>query len=188
AAEAAPKTRGVPAGARGPFAARHSQKHALFHFFHIRDESGEKELPTGRVLTLRSGRADRDAARRLGLPSRSRIWEILRVRALRSVPVIFERIAVPVSLFPDLVLPLDRDLPDELYVLYQEKFAVTVARAEEKLRAVAADPLDAEALGVAVSSPLLEIDRLALSLDGTPVEWRRSRCNTAHHHYFSEID
>jgi GntR family transcriptional regulator len=85
-------------------------------------------------------------------------------------------------------LPTDRELPDELYILYQEKFAVTVARAQENLRAVAADALDAEALGVAEGSPLLEIDRIALSLDGTPVEWRLSRCNSAHHHYYSEIE
>src|SRR5450432_187735 len=31
---------------RGTFIARHSQRGALFHFFHIRDESGIKELPT----------------------------------------------------------------------------------------------------------------------------------------------
>ena len=46
----------------------------------------------------------------------------------------------------------------------------------------------ARALGVAKGTPLLEIDRVALSLDGTPVEWRLSRCNTARHHYLSEIE
>src|ERR1700746_328931 len=44
---------------RGTFIAEHSQQHALFHFFHIRDESGVKEMPTGRVLALRRIRADR---------------------------------------------------------------------------------------------------------------------------------
>jgi GntR family transcriptional regulator len=173
---------------RGTFVAQHSQPHALFHFFHIRDESGEKELPTGRVLALRSGRAGREQAGRLALPPRARVWEIERVRALRGRPVILERIALPAALFPGLSLPIGRELPDELYVLYQEQFGVTVARAEEKLRAVAADALDAEALGVAEGSALLEIDRLALSLDGTAVEWRLSRCNTADHHYLSEIE
>ena len=51
-----------------------------------------------------------------------------------------------------------------------------------------ADALDARSLGVARRSPLLEIDRLALALDGNPVEWRLSRCNSAHHHYYSEIE
>ena len=173
---------------RGTFIAEHSQQHALFHFFHIRDEAGLKELPTGRVLALKHGRADRDQTRRLALPPRAQVITILRLRALRGKPVILERIALPAGLFRGLDLPIDREVPDELYVLYQQRFGVTVARAEEKLRAVAADALDERWLGVARRSPLLEIDRLALALDGNPVEWRLSRCNSTRHHYYSEIE
>jgi len=173
---------------RGTFVAQHSEPHAQFHFFHIRDEAGVKELPTGRVLSLASGKASRAQAVRLKLTGRARVWEIRRVRALRGAPVILERITLPAALFPGLDLPIDREQPDELYILYQEKFGVTVARAEERLRAVLADGADARALGIAKNSPLLEIDRVALSLDGTPVEWRLSRCNTARHHYLSEIE
>jgi GntR family transcriptional regulator len=173
---------------RGTFIAEHSQQHALFHFFHIRDETGLKEMPTGRVLALKHERADRDQARRLALPPRAPVMTILRLRALRGKPVILERIVLPAGLFRGLDLPIDREVPDELYVLYQQRFGVTIARAEEKLRAVAADALDARSLGVARRAPLLEIDRLALALDGNPVEWRLSRCNSAHHHYYSEIE
>jgi len=173
---------------RGTFVAQHSQPQALFHFFHIRDEGGTKELPTGLVLELRGDRADRAQTTCLKLPARARVWEMRRVRVLRGKPVILERITLPAALFAGLTLPIGSEFPDELYILYQEKFGVTVARAEEKLRAVAADSLDAKALGVAKGTPLLEIDRVALSLDGTPVEWRLSRCNTARHHYLSEIE
>lgn len=173
---------------RGTFIAEHSQQHALFHFFHIRDETGLKEMPTGRVLALKHERADRDQARRLALPARAPVMTILRLRALRGKPVILERIVLPTGLFRGLDLSIDREVPDELYVLYQQRFGVTIARAEEKLRAVAADALDARSLGIARRSPLLEIDRLALALDGNPVEWRLSRCNSAHHHYYSEIE
>jgi GntR family transcriptional regulator len=173
---------------RGTFITQHSQQHALFHFFHIRDESGVKELPTGRVLAVKHMRADRVQARRLALPARAPVVAILRLRALRGRPVILERIALPSALFPGLDLPIGRELPDELYILYQQRFDVTIARAQEKLRAVAADPLDARSLDIAKGTPLLEIDRLALALDGNPVEWRLSRCNSAHHHYYSEIE
>ena len=83
---------------------------------------------------------------------------------------------------------VDARTGDELYILYQQRFGITIARAQERLRAVAADKLDARSLAVAEGSPLLEIDRVALSLDGNPVEWRLSRCNSAHHHYYSEIE
>ncbi|MBV9521239.1 MAG: GntR family transcriptional regulator, partial [Alphaproteobacteria bacterium] len=115
---------------RGTFIAQHSQQHALFHFFHIRDERGIKELPTGRVLKLSRRKADREQRQRLGLPPQALVWAIERLRALRGEPVIFERIALPATLFRDVELPLDRELPDELYVLYQQRFGVTVARAQ----------------------------------------------------------
>ncbi|MBV9522640.1 MAG: UTRA domain-containing protein, partial [Alphaproteobacteria bacterium] len=144
--------------------------------------------PTGRVLKLSRRKADREQRHRLGLPPQASVWAIERLRALRGEPVIFERIALPATLFREVDLPLGCELPDELYVLYQQRFGVTVARAQERLRAVAADRRDAQTLGVAEGTPLLEIDRVALALDGSAVEWRLSRCNSAHHHYFSEIE
>jgi GntR family transcriptional regulator len=173
---------------RGTFIARHSRQRSIFHFFHIFTDAGEKVPPVGKVLALCAARASREQAQRLALPARARVWEILRLRAICGAPVILERIAVPVSLFPDLELPLGEEQEDELYVLYQRRFGVTIARAEERLKAVAADEEDALHLGVAAGAPLLEIDRVARDLEGRAVEWRCSRCDTASHSYVSEIE
>ena len=78
-------------------------------------------------------------------------------------------------------------LPNTLYTLYEERFGVTVYRAAEQLTAVAATEREAELLAVAPGTPLLEIDRLATSLDGVPVEWRLSRCRTDAHRYRVEL-
>jgi succinyl-diaminopimelate desuccinylase len=43
------------------------------------------------------------------------------------------------------------------------------------------------ALGVPAGTAALLIDRLALGLDGLPVEWRLSRCLTANFHYHSDL-
>ena len=64
---------------------------------------------------------------------------------------------------------------------------MTVYRAAEQLRAVAADPREAWLLAVAPGTPLLEIDRLATALDGMPVEWRLSRCRTDACRYAVEL-
>jgi GntR family transcriptional regulator len=173
---------------RGTFLAKHDRQRSLFHFFHIVGEDGAKELPTSRILELRMARAERDEARLLELPSRARLVKLLRIRTLQGSAVILERIALPAGLFPDFTVPVGVELPDELYMLYQQKYAVTIAKADEKLRAVAADAIDASHLGVAPGTPLLEVDRVALSLDGVPVERRLSHCNTAHHHYTAELE
>jgi GntR family transcriptional regulator len=173
---------------RGTFVARHSRQRSMFHFFHIFTDAGEKLLPAGEVLSLTAGRVGRAAAARLGLAAGASVWEMRRLRTIAGAPVILERIVLPARLFPGLALPLGETQEEELYVLYEQRFGVTVARAEERLKAVAADAEDAERLAVAEGAPLLEIDRLARDLEGRPVEWRRSRCDTARHHYLSEIE
>ena len=102
-----------------------------------------------------------------------------------EVMTIAETIAVPQKLFPDLADI--REVPNTLYDLYESRYGITIARAVERLAAVAADARDAKLLDVATGTPLLEIDRAALALDGTPVEWRVSRCLTATHHYQVEL-
>jgi GntR family transcriptional regulator len=173
---------------RGTFVAKHDRERALFHFFHIVDAEGVKELPTSHVVALRSARPDRDQAQRLKLAPRARIHVILRVRRLKGRPAILERIAVPADLFPELALPIGVELPDELYSLYQQRYGVSIGRAHETLRAVGADALDAAHLQVPEGAPLLEIDRTAYSLDGTPAELRLSRCDTADHRYVTELE
>jgi GntR family transcriptional regulator len=51
--------------------------------------------------------------------------------------------------------------------------------AKEELRAVVAGKSDARALRLEPGTPLLQIDRIAVALDGQPVEWRVSRCDTS---------
>ena len=36
------------------------------------------------------------------------------------------------------------------------------------------------------NAPLLEIDRVAVTIDGRPVEWRVSHCDTTDYTYFAE--
>jgi GntR family transcriptional regulator len=100
---------------------------------------------------------------------------------------ILEKIILPSGLFPDLGRPQAIDLPNTLYELYETRYGITIHRAEEQLRAVTATNHDAYLLGLEAGTPLLEIERIALTLDGTPVELRISRCNTARHHYRNTV-
>ncbi|MCP5368870.1 MAG: GntR family transcriptional regulator [Hyphomicrobiales bacterium] len=173
---------------KGTFVATHTHERALFHFFHLNRDDGTRELPESRVLSCRRRRASRLDAARLRLPADARVIVIERVRDLMAQPAIAETVILPEARFPGLGKPHARDLPNTLYQLYQERYGVTVARAVEHLRAVAADAADSRALGVPVGTPLLEIERLALTLDGAPVELRLSRCDTAEHYYESVIE
>ncbi len=172
---------------KGTIVSRHDPDRSLFHFFRMADEAGARPTPTSRVLACGRRRADRVEAARLGLPAGAPVVAIDRVRSAGGRPLLVERLVLPGRLFGALAEVAPDDLPNTLYTLYEERFGVTVYRAAEQLRAVAADDREAGLLGVAPGAPLLEIDRLASSLDGMPVEWRLSRCRTDAYRYLVEL-
>ena len=172
---------------RGTFVSTHDEDRALFHFFHITDDAGAKVLPESRVLHCRRKTASRKEASLLGLASKARIIHIERLRVLKDQPTILEIVVLPARLFGDLGLGRDSRLPNTLYQLYEKEYGITIYSARERLKAVAASPHDACLLRVEAGSPLLEIERVALTLDNSPVELRISRCNTARHCYENTI-
>ncbi len=172
---------------RGTFVAAHSPDTALFHFFHLVDAAGDRQMPESEVLDCRKGIAGPAESAALQLNDGALVLRIDRRRLIGGVPSIVERIAVPQALFPDLDTAGDDGLPNTLYDVYQKRYGVTVGRTTERLRAIAATPEDAAQLGIEPGTPLLEIDRIARDLDDHPVEWRMSRCLTDRLAYLSEL-
>jgi len=168
---------------RGTFVSNHDVHRALFHFFHITDNKGHKVLPDSRVLSCRRQPARRNEAALLELPAATEIIRIERVRSIGAKPTMIETITLAAQDFADLDKKTGIDLPNTLYELYETKYGITIHSADEKLRAISASKHDAQLLGLPVATPLLEIERVALTLDKTPVELRISRCVTKNHYY-----
>jgi len=168
---------------RGTFLARHDDARILFQFFKLSPDRGGQVFPQSRVLAVLHRRASARAGEVLGIAAGAPVIAIDRVRELGGKLCVSERITLPQALFADLAPPL----PNNLYEVYATRFGVTIARAEERLKAVLATKRDAALLGVAEGAPLLQIDRTAHALDGRPAEWRVSRCDTAAMHYLSDL-
>ncbi len=172
---------------KGTFVATHTPQRALFHFFHLVGDNGARAMPSHRVLSLRNAKATKSESDRLKVKAGGPVIRLNRLRQLGGRTAIVERIVLPGGHFPGLVERMGDELPNEVYRYYEEIYGVTVARAAERLKAVAATAEDARWLGLRPGAPLLEIDRIAYGLDDRPVELRVSRCDTARHHYVSEI-
>lgn len=95
----------------------------------------------------------------------------------------FERLILPVALFPNFEARLGDRRPMMLYDFYEQEFGVSVMNFEERLRAVAADRQTARVLGCATGTPLLEIERTGYTYNDAPVELRISYCETRSHYY-----
>ena len=162
----------------GTFVAQHTSERALFHFFRLTGLSGSASTPTSHVLALGNAGADAVEARRLKLARRAPVRRIRRLRMLGGVARILEWITLPGDLLGDFSLPVGRDMEDELYVLYQRRHGVSVARAEDFLSAITATAEAAQLLGITAGAALLRVERVAFDLNGRPVEWRVSVVDT----------
>jgi GntR family transcriptional regulator len=174
---------------KGTFVVRHDEERILFQFFKLIPDSGERRFPDSRILGVEVREADAEAARILALRKGAKVVVLDRVRMLADKDCILERITLPKALFPGIERRgiAGQDLPNNLYELYRAEFGVTITRATERLKAVAASRREAKHLDVAVGAPLLAIDRTALAIDGAPVEWRVSLCRTDAFHYLSDL-
>ena len=90
-----------------------------------------------------------------------------------------DRLWVPMMVFPDLNRRQFAARGTSIYGFYQEAFGITVVRVEENLIAVTADDELAAALGIAPGVPLLRVERLALTYDDRPVEYRQRFVNSS---------
>lgn len=164
-----------------------TQERELFHFFRAESLRQGRVAPTSLNHSLEAGAADPAERRALRLDEGTHVHRLMRERRIQGAPVIAELITLPEALFPGFVAPLGEELTDELYVLYQHRFGVTIPRVEEKLRAVKAPPAIARLLGQAEGSPLLLIDRVAFDVMDRPVERRRSWIETSRLHYAVDL-
>ncbi|MCP4077682.1 MAG: GntR family transcriptional regulator [Gammaproteobacteria bacterium] len=167
----------------GTFVSNHNIDRALFHFFHITDNDGHKVLPDSQVLNCRRKKATKSEAHKLKLKPGDEVIKIDRVRNLSSKPTIVETIILPEVPFTRLGKEDGCDLPNMLYELYEKQFGITIHSAEEQIRAVRAQKQQAKILDIDEGSPLLMIERVALTLDRRPVELRTSYCSTTKHYY-----
>ena len=126
-------------------------------------------------------------ARMLGLEPGAPIIIMRRLLKFAEDAVVFDEIYLPGELFQDLSLDVLKQSDKSLYDLFESRYGVRMLRAEERLRAVAAEGVAAELLKVDEGSPLLLVERVAFTYGNKPVEWRRGFYATRDFHYFNEL-
>ncbi len=173
---------------KGTFVATHAEQTTQYRFLRLQPDDGVTDGGTQRrFLDCRRLRAPADVARALGLRSGDAAIQIKRVLSLRGVPVVFDEIWLPATPFKGLTAERLSGYRGPMYGLFESEFGVRMIRAEEKIRAVAADAQSAELLAVPMGAPLLSVERLSLSYGDKPVELRRGLYNTSSHHYRNEL-
>ena len=173
---------------KGTFVATHAEERTQYRFLRLMSDAGGSPGLQRRLVSCRRQRVGADAARALGLKSGDPVIEIRRVLLAGDAPVVLDEILLPGALFKGLTADRLSAWKGPMYRLFEAEFGVRMIRAEEKIRAVAADESSALELGMAVGAPLLSVERLSFTYGDKPVELRRGLYRTEHHHYRNELN
>jgi GntR family transcriptional regulator len=172
---------------KGTFVATHNDPRAFFRFLRLIPIAGGIEQSTSVPLECWRAKAGQEAARILGLKLGDPIIIVRRLLQFSDKPVVVDEIYLPGEIFSGLTIEVLKEHQGSVYSLFESRFGVRMIRAEERIRAVAADRASAELLHVPESSPLLSVERVSYTYGDKPVEWRRGLYSTAEHCYFNEL-
>lgn len=172
---------------KGTFVATHDEARAQFRFLRLMPDVGEQEWPASRLLDCKRARASAEVAHLLELSAGDAVVVIRRVLSFGEEPTVFEQIHLPGTTFKNLSAAIFNEYKGSMYKLFETEFGTRMIRAEEKIRAVAADASVAELLRVPKDEPLLCVERVAFSYGEKPVEFRRGFYRTDKHFYGNSL-
>jgi len=172
---------------KGTFVASHHEPHAQFRFLRLTPDAGSQEAAQSRFLDCRRTRAPADVAARLEVSASDPVLFIRRLLLMRNEPVVLDDIWLPGAQFAGLTAERLRAYHGPLYGLFESEFGTHMIRADERLRAVAADATAAEHLAVVIGSPLLLVERVSFTYGERPVEVRLGLCVTRDYHYWNTL-
>jgi GntR family transcriptional regulator len=173
---------------KGTFVATHAEEQIQYRFLRLAPDDG---LPRGMArnfIDCKRIRPPAPIARALDLRGSEGAIEVRRTLAQDGHPVVLDEIWLPAGLFKGLTAERLTGYVGPMYGLFETEFGVRMIRAEEKIRAVAADDSTAEVLDVAPGTPLLSVERLSFTYGDKPVELRRGLYRTDRHYYRNALN
>jgi GntR family transcriptional regulator len=173
---------------KGTYVATHAEQQTQYRFLRLLPDAGGPANLKRRLLECRRMRSGPEVAATLGLKAGEPVVEIRRLLLEGDRPTVLDDLWLPGGLFKGLTGERLETWRGPLYRLFEVEFAVRMIRAEERIKAVAADAEAARLLGVAVGAPLLSVERRSFTYGDKPVELRRGLYRTDHHHYWNALN
>jgi len=173
---------------RGTFVATHAEQKIQYRFLRLMPDEGQPGGLERQLLDCKRQRAPAAIARQLQMRTGDPMVEVRRILHSKGQPVVLDDIWLPGGLFKGLTADLLNRHRGPFYGLFEAQFGVHMIRAQEKIRAVAADADAAALLQVDVGTPLLSVERLSFTYGDKPVELRRGLYNTQTHFYRNDLN
>jgi len=172
---------------KGTFVATHHEPRAQYRFLRLQPDAGGAAPAHSRFLECKRQRASADVAALLDLSAGDPVVFVRRLLSFDDVPTVLDDIWLPGAAFRGLTAERLAEYHGPLYGLFETAFGTRMIRADERIRAVAADAVAADTLNVEVGAPLLLVERVSFTYGDRPVEVRRGLYVTINHHYHNTL-
>jgi GntR family transcriptional regulator len=157
---------------RGTVVAKFTDEHAFDLYFSFVDKNGEPLSVSARLLRFAKERASPALATTLELERGARVAKAENLRLRDEIPIMLDHVWIPLEVFPNLDVETFIARRGSIYGFYQERFGISVVRAEENLGGAIASEEVAKVLGIEAGAPVLRIERTAYTFQDRPVEFR----------------
>lgn len=173
---------------KGTFVATHNEAKVRFRFLRLTPDDGQPSASSSQLIDCRRVKAPADVARLLDLAASESAVNVRRMLSFDGEPTILDDIWLPGAVFKGLTTESLTRYRGPLYAFFESEYGVSMVRAEEKIKAVAATAAQAELLQVAPESPLLQVERVSFTYGDRPMELRRGLYVTNRFHYRNSLN
>ncbi len=166
---------------KGTYVASHTAAGVQYRFLRLRPNVGERQPAESHILSCKLLTAPAFVLAAFELDARDKAFQIERTLSFGAsnasnskAPVVFETIWLRADLFKGLTAERMSSYKGAMYALFESEFGVRMIRAEEQVRAVAANGKLSVAMGLKEGEPLLQATRTSYSYKQQAVELRQA--------------
>jgi len=168
----------------GTYVADQSSDAVVTRYWRVGGSDGKPMAGDVKPIDIVEAPAKEEECRRLRLRPDEHVYRSRSVHLKNNVPFMFEEASLPATFFPGLLE--GKAIPHRVAALAQQHGAL-LGKAEERISISNAPASIAEYLGIAPDTPVLLLDRLLLTVDGQPIEWRVAHLHMAGGFYLAEM-
>ena len=169
---------------RGTYVTDQSSDALASRFWRIGRSDGKPVARDVKTVEIAEAPANEKERRRLHLGPRDQVYRIHGVCLNDGLPFMVEEASLPVALFPGL---LENEGAAHRIGPLAQQYGILLGKAEERIAIGNAPAAIADTLRVAPDTPVMLLDRLLLTVDGHPVEWRIAHCHLTGGFYVAEM-
>lgn len=173
---------------KGTFVSTHNEAKVRYRFLRLTPDDGHQFVTRSEIIDCQRLKAPAHIASLLALRSNDTVICIQRLLSFDDKPTILDTIWLPAPVFKGLTTELVLKNREPMYAWFESKFGVSMVRADESIRAVAADEGAARRLQVSVGTPLLQVERVAYTYGERPMEVREGLYITNYFHYRNSLN